>query len=283
MRARPATTTAYRLGEGPVWDAGRQQLFWVDIMSGLVQIGRLEQDDTITVTGGLKFDDLATAVAVAQSGELLVAHRDGLTVVQPDGKQEALDWPSLSGLSRLNDGAVDPQGRFLVGSMAMDDRRGSELLVRLDRDGRTVLDDDLTLSNGLAWSPDGGRMYSIDSVPGVIYGRDYPDGVRRELFRISGGLPDGMCADAAGNLWIAIWGRGVVECHSPSGELLATVEVDAPHTTSAAFAGPDLDVLVITTATEELSPEELARHPDSGRLFTARVGVTGLRTPYWKN
>ncbi len=282
MRAVAAGTGVHRLGEGPVWDAARQRLLWVDIMSGLVFAGRLDPaGGGVTVTETWEFDDLACAVAVSAGGDLLVAGRDRLTVVRMDGTRLPSERLPIPAGSRLNDGAVDPQGRYLIGSMALDDRRGSDLLIRVDGASRTVLDDDLTLSNGLAWSPDGDRLYSIDSVPGVVYGRDYPDGVRRELFRISDGLPDGMCADAAGNLWIAIWGRGVVECRTLAGELLTTVEVDAPHPTSVAFAGPDFDVLVITTATEDLSPADLARHPGSGRLFTARVGVTGLLTPYW--
>ncbi len=100
-------------------------------------------------------------------------------------------------------------------------------------------------------------------------------GEREVAFPITDGLPDGMCADADGNLWIAVWGRGRVECRTPQGRLLATVAVDAPHTTSVAFAGPDLDLLVITTATT-------AGHPGSGRLFTARVGAVGLPTAYWE-
>ncbi len=283
MIARPAGAGVYRLGEGPVWDPDRERLLWVDILSGLVLAGRLDTGaGTVTVTETWSFDDLACAVAVSAGGDLLIAERAALTVIRAGGTRHAPAHLPLPPVSRLNDGAVDPQGRFLVGSMATDDRRGSEMLVRIDGDRSTVLDDDLTLSNGLAWSPAGDRFYNIDSVPGVIYGRDYPDGPRRQLFHVTDGLPDGLCVDAAGNLWIAIWGRGRVECRTPDGELLTTVEVDAPHPTSVAFAGPGLDVLVITTATEELSPAQLARHPDSGRLFTARVGVTGLRTPYWK-
>ena len=294
--ARPAGAEAYALGEGPVWDADRERLLWVDILGGTVHAGTISPGGDIAVTDTWEFEDLACAVAVSPPdkapdkapgkapdkapGELLVAQRGVIVRVGQDGSRTEV--ADLSGKdSRLNDGAVDPQGRFLIGGMALDSSRGNQSLVRLDGGGGvTVLDDDLTLSNGLAWSPDGGTLYSIDTVPGIVYGRDYPDGVRRELFRLSDGMPDGLCVDAIGNLWIAVWGGGRVECRTPGGTLLAVVEVDAPHTTSCAFAGPDLRVLVITTATDGLSPAELTRHPASGRLFTADVGTAGLPTPY---
>ena len=277
--ARPAGAEAYTLGEGPVWDPDRNRLLWVDIQGGTVHAGSVEPG-RIHVTDTWEFDDLACVVAVSAAGELLVAQRGEVVEIGLDGVRTPRADLSRAG-SRLNDGGVDPQGRFLVGGMALDDSSGTQTLVRLDGDAVTVLDDDLTLSNGLAWSPDGGTLYSVDSIPGVIYGRDYPDGERRELFRITDGLPDGLCVDAIGNLWIANHGLGRIECRTPSGQLLAVVDIDAPHPTSCAFAGPGLDILVVTTATEGLSPAELTRHPASGRLFTAAVGATGLRTPYW--
>lgn len=278
--AEPVSPGAYRLGEGPVWDPERDRLLWVDIQAGAVLEGRL---DPFRVTGSWAFDATVGAVAVAANGDLLVAERETLTGVDTTGRRTELArvLPPGAG-SRLNNGAVDPAGRFLVGSMALDGRRGDDVLVRLDADGLSTLDADLTLSNGLACSPAGDRLYSIDSVPGVVRARDYPGGTRADLFEVTGGLPDGMCVDAAGNLWIALWGPGRVECRSPAGELLATVRVAAPHTTSCAFAGAALDILVITTATEELSAAELAAHPDSGRVFTARVGTAGTPQPYWK-
>jgi sugar lactone lactonase YvrE len=189
--------------------------------------------------------------------------------------------------SRLNDGACDPAGAFLVGSMALDDRTGGESLVRVERDGSlTVLDDDLTLSNGLAWSPDGGLLYSIDTVPGVVWVRPYAAGTgavgpRTAFLRFSDTSPDGMCVDAEGAAWIACWGAGEVRRFSPAGELIGVVEVAAPQVTSVAFAGPGLDRLVITTASAYLSPQRLARHPDSGRLFLADVGAVGRAPTPW--
>ena len=98
---------------------------------------------------------------------------------------------------------------------------------------------------------------------------------------LGGDNPDGMCADEHGNLWIAMWGGGQVRCYSPAGEFVAVVEVDAPNTTSVAFVGATLDALLITTASEQLSDEQRACHPDSGRLFIAQVGVSGAPVQHW--
>ena len=294
--ATRASGEVYALGEGPVWDPVRQRLLWVDINAGAVHEGRLDPETgTITATAAHTFgaagntaDDTAGntvgAVAVSADGQLVVAEREVLTRVDAAGRRTELARVLPPGApSRLNDGAVDPAGRFLIGSMALDDREGQEVLARLDGTDCVLLDEDLTLSNGLAWSPEGDRLYSIDSTPHVVWERDYDPatgrtGPRRELFRLTGGMPDGMCADAEGNLWIAFFGGGRVECRDPGGRLLAVVEVGAPNVTCPAFAGPDLDVLVITTSTNDV---DVAEHPGSGHLFTARVGVRGLATPYW--
>jgi sugar lactone lactonase YvrE len=277
--AIPISPDRYELGEGPLWDPRRERLLWVDILAGKVFAGRL---DPFEVTDTWEFDGFATAVAVAADGSLLVAERETLTRVAPGGQRTEVARVLPPGCgSRLNDGAVDPSGRFLVGSMALDGRTGEELLVRLENGGCTTLDRDLTLSNGLAWTPDGAGLYSIDSADRMVRVRDYPGGERRDLFEITGGLPDGMCLDSDGNLWIAVHGAGRVECRSPGGTLFGVIELGVPQPTSVAFAGPGLDVLVITTATENMSAAELAEHPDSGRIFTAGVGATGLPTAYW--
>jgi sugar lactone lactonase YvrE len=190
-------------------------------------------------------------------------------------------------VSRLNDGACDPAGRFVVGSMALDARTGEECLYRLEVDRRvTVMDDDLTLSNGLAWSPDGGVMYSVDTIPGVIWARPYNPGTgewgaRSEVLRIAPAWPDGICVDTDGNLWVAVCRAGEVRCYTPGGERLATVSVPAPQTTSVAFVGPERDTLLITTGTFGLSAAQLDEHPLSGRLFTAHVGAVGLPVAPW--
>jgi sugar lactone lactonase YvrE len=190
---------------------------------------------------------------------------------------------------RLNDATIDPAGRFVVGTLKIDETpTTTERLIVVQPDGRLDdLDTDLSLSNGLGWSPDGTTLYSIDTVPRILYQRDYDAstgtaGPRRVLLALDEGVnPDGMCVDADGCLWVAIWGKGEVRRYTPDGVLDRTIEIPAPHTTCVAFAGPGLATLVITTATKDLDDEALGRSPLSGRLFTVDAGVRGLPLPWW--
>ncbi|MFE7846542.1 SMP-30/gluconolactonase/LRE family protein [Microbacterium sp. NPDC057407] len=280
--ARVATETVHFLGEGPVWDPIRDRMLWVDIMLGAVHTGLLSLDGSITPEDRYDFPDTAGAVAVSQDGELLVAGVHRLHRRGPDGV--ITSGPALIGGDerRFNDGKPDPAGRFVVGTMGP----GNELLLRIDGDEVGVLDDDLTLANGLAWTADGRRLYTVDTSARRIFVRDYDpgDGVvgERQLFlQLEEGHPDGMTIDEEGHLWVAVWGGGCVLRVSPRGEIVSRVDVPAPHTSCPVFAGPDLDVLVITTARENLSPGDLEKHPLSGRLFTIRPGVRGLAPHYW--
>ncbi|WP_202232693.1 SMP-30/gluconolactonase/LRE family protein [Actinacidiphila reveromycinica] len=272
--ARPVLAGGFRLAEGPVWDAPRERLLWVDIEAGLVHEGRL-RPARVEVVRRHRLPGTVGAVACAADGRLLVAGRHGLTVLLPDGTRRAGARVLAAGTpGRLNDGGCDPAGRFLVGSAALDGRRGGDVLVRLAGDGRPrVLDTDLTCSNGLAWSPDGRLMYSVDTGSGRVrvrgYGPDGRTGPRRDLLAVGDGLPDGLCADRDGNLWLAVWGAGEVRCYSPAARHLATVRVPAAYPSSAAFAGPGLDTLLIS-----------AGGPDGG-LFAARPGARGAALRAW--
>jgi sugar lactone lactonase YvrE len=288
LQAIPATPEQYDLAEGPVWDPVRQHLLWVDIRRGLVLSGDLETDGTVSAIARFAFSGTVSAVAIAPGGEWIVAGASALLTRTADAHlitaQQVIPGAAAR---RLNDGKVDPAGRFVVGSLRLDGPSDTEILARIEDDGRvTVLDEDLTLSNGLAWTPDGSRMYSIDTMRRVVFARPYDPvtgevGPRAEWLTFADGLPDGMCLDAEEHLWIAMWGLGQVHRYTPDGELVAIVEVPAPHTSSVAFAGAALDTLVITTATQDLTEAQLAEFPDSGRLFTVRPGVPGLPQPFW--
>jgi sugar lactone lactonase YvrE len=289
MTAEPvaATRDAFRLAEGPRWDAARSRLLWVDILGGAVLEGALD-GGRIAVTGRHDFEGTVGAVAVGADGALLVAGQERLVVVRPDGSR--IDGPQIvpaGETRRLNDGAPDPAGRFLVGTMSLDGESDREVLVRLEPDGTlTQLDDDLTLANGLAWSSDGRRMFSADSGRRTVSVRDYDPadgsvGERRVHLSLEGGVPDGLAMDEADHLWVAVHGAGEVRRYAPDGTLVARVAVPAPHSTAVALAGHDRRTLVITTAYGELSDEERRAYPESGRLFTTRVDVPGLAIPPW--
>lgn len=285
--AEPSSHRRHVLAEGPVWVAATHTILWIDVEAGSVFEGRIERG-AIEESWKLDFDGRVGAVAPGVDGSLLVATAERLVIVSPDGERR--DGPRIipPGVrSRTNDGAVDPAGRFLVGTMALDEREEQDHLYRVENDGSlTTIDSDLTLSNGLGWSPDGSLLYSTDTVPGVIWVRSYDArsgafGARRELLRVTSGSPDGLCVDSRGYLWVAIWGEGELRCFSPRGELDAVVQVTAPHPSSVAFVGDELDLLLITTSSRDLSEAELRQYPDAGRLFLARVGATGTPTFAW--
>jgi sugar lactone lactonase YvrE len=287
---RPATEEAFDLAEGPVWDERRQRLLWVDIRRGEVLVGLLGDDGTIAVEERVPTPGTVGALAVSAAGEWILAGQEGILVRGPDGvlRPGPTILPPGTG-RRLNDGKPDPAGRFLVGTLMIDESpTETEQLVAVEADGTVrEVDGDLTLSNGLGWSPDGRTLYSIDTVRRVVNARDYDPvtgatGPRRVLLTTEDGrFPDGMCVDAEGCLWIAIWEGGQVRRYSPQGELLQAIDVPAPHPSCVAFAGPGLATLVITTATKGLDAERLAASPLSGRLFTVDAGVRGLPVAPW--
>jgi sugar lactone lactonase YvrE len=285
--ATVASERAYALAEGPIWDEERGRVLWVDINAGHVHSGSI--DGSVIEPGDqLSFDETVGAVVCAADGALLVAgQRDLYRVGRDCGRELLANVVAATKNSRLNDGACDPAGRFLVGSLALDARERDECLWQIGQGGSVaIIDDDLTVSNGLAWSADGAVLYSVDSTPGIVWSRPYDAasgswGARAATIRIDDGSPDGLCMDTDGTLWIAIWGAGEVRRYTPVGEHLATIAVPAPHTSSVAFVGAARDTLLITTARADLSPAQLEEFPLSGRLFTAKVDAAGLPSTPW--
>jgi sugar lactone lactonase YvrE len=282
LGATPAGPAPAAHGEGPTWDAARSELLWVDVSAGRFRRATLE-GDTLADAGSLHAGDTVGAVVPAAAGGWLTAAGGGFTHVADDGTARVLLVPAGEGGSaadggtRMNDAKCDRAGRFYAGTMAFDERPGAGALYRLDTDGTvTTVREDLTVSNGLGWSPDDRTVYLADSGPGLVHAFDHdPAGGAwrngRVLLETGGpdGVADGLTVDDEGCLWTAMWGGGQVRRWSPEGELLAVVEVPVAHTSSCAFAGPDRGLLVISTAHGEDGEDE------AGRLFTVRPGVTG--------
>lgn len=276
MRAEQLTAACATHGEGPVWDAAAGRLRWVDMLSGDV----LTLDGTGAITRA-HVGDMATALRPRAGGGLVVAVERGFAVLDSSGTTVREDTAFDDPACRMNDGGADRQGRFLCGSMdyAMTEPRAA--LYRYDPDGAvsTVLTG-VTLSNGIAWSLDGERMYYIDSVTQQVDIFDYdtasgsPAG-RRPLVRIdaASGLPDGLALDREGGVWVALYGGHAVHRYGPDGRLDAVLKLPVAKVTACAFGGPGLDELYITTSRVDLAPGD---QPAAGALFLARPGVRGL-------
>ena len=291
----PATAPVFELAEGILWDDRAALVRWVDIGKGRVLAGRLE-GDTLVIVSDITIGQTAGAIALTEDGGLLIAGARGLVTVSADGSVSR--GPDLLGDRRnvrLNDGSVDMFGAYVVGSLTIGGETGHDVLLRVFPDGRCeVLRDDVRLSNGIAFSPDGGTIYHVDTLARTVSRHSYNSGPfdRREPWVTvldEGDLPaypDGLTIDRDGMLWVAQFGGSSVRRHAPTGELLDLVTVDAGQVTCAQFLGPELDRLAITSGWEGLDSVS----DSTGAIFLAEVGVTGLPaerwtgstiTPYW--
>jgi sugar lactone lactonase YvrE len=186
--------------------------------------------------------------------------------------------------TRFNDASVDPVGRIWVGTMHIEEEDARCELYRLDPGGvLTVVADGVTISNGIGWSPDGSRMYYVDSPTKRIDVFDYDaatgEATRQRVFAdLSGfsGVPDGLTVDLDGYVWVAMFGGGVLRRFAPSGDQDAVVPLPVTYPTSVAFGGPDLSDLYVTTSRRDLSPSQAEAEPLAGRLLTLRPGPAGL-------
>jgi sugar lactone lactonase YvrE len=274
MRAQQVTDPVTYHGEGPVWSPSWGGLRWVDMLAGDVL--------SLAADGSVERRHVSEVVAVVRprrGGGAVFGIERGFALEDADGTLTRLPplWDDES--VRMNEGGCDPDGRFYCGSMAYDQRPGAAALHRLDPDGGTArVLEEVTVSNGLEWSPDGSRAYYDDTATHRVDVFDYdPDRglhARRPFAEIpDGGLPDGLTVDAEGGLWVAMADRGEVWHLTPDGVHDGVVEVPVGMVTACTFGGPDLDQLFITTSRENVPPGE---DPLAGSLFRADVGVRGL-------
>ena len=278
-----SSTEQTLLGEGVRWDARRDELLGVDILAGRLYRARVSDDGGLRLVRDYRLPGTVGAIAPVEGddGWLLAAGR-GFVYLSPDGSLSPLAEIAPPG-TRMNDGACDPQGRFWAGTLADDHRAGGGALYRLDRDGGTELIlDGLTISNGLGWSIDGSTMYLVDSGPRVIHAFAFDaergtiaDGRILVTVAEDVGAPDGMTVDADGDLWVAIYGGGRVQRYSSAGVLLEELFVPAEQSTSCAFAGPGLNRLYVTTATEGWSDERRRAEPGAGLVYRFDTDARG--------
>ncbi len=272
------------LGEGPLWDDARQRFLVMDVDARAIHAwtpgGATTQRWRVPERIGwlIPRRDGDGYIAGLQSGFARVWLGPGMrieSIGSPHPGQAAV---------RLNDAKADRQGRIWAGSMNADDySRADGQLARLDADGSIhVMERGLHVCNGPAITPDGEWLFHTDSFKARIhrYRLDAQgtlgDRTLWRQFDVRQGTPDGMCFDAEGCLWIALWGGGCVRRFSVEGEMLAQIDLPTRQITSVAFGGPGYATLLVTSARVGLSAAALQAQPLAGATFALRPGVRGL-------
>jgi sugar lactone lactonase YvrE len=268
------------LAEGPVWhDAA---LWWVNINART--LNRLDVDNGCNVSRATG-DFIGAAVPAVHGGWIVARGRDVTQLdwetgaIKPLAHLPADADPQL----RFNDGKCDPRGRFHVGTMHRQLAPGRSAFYRLQKSRLIPLFEGVTVSNGLDWSPDQTRFYYADSSTSRVDVFDYDietGGLsnRRALAEIpfDRGVPDGLCCDADGNLWVALWGGSGVECFDGrTGKSLEWIPVPVRQVSSCCFGGRNYDQLFITTAWEGCDDAARSADPLAGGIFTFEPGVCG--------
>jgi len=285
------TNLSCLLGESPVWDAARNRILWADILGG-------EIHQYFPGSGNhrvFKAGQLVGSFALCTSGSLVAALENGFAIVNLDN--ESLEWltdPEADRPdNRFNDGKCDPAGRFWAGTMSRTGKKGEGNLYALEGEDKVDLKlSGVSVSNGLAWSPDHTRFYFIDTPQGKVDAFDFDIQTgnlsnKRTAVVVpsSMGKPDGMTVDREGMLWIALWnGWAVMRCDPFTGELLAHIRLPVAQVTSCTFGGSDLQDLYITTAKIGLSLLEVEQQPSAGAVFVLKdLGINGLPAVLFKD
>ena len=273
------------LGECPTWDAAERALYWLDVMEG--DIFRIEP-----ASGALRRWSIKRkphALALRQGGGMILTVRNGFwSFDQATGALEELrDAAPELPRNFVNDAKCDARGRLWAGSADRDLAPDKGELYRFDPDLTCRrMDTGISLSNGIAWSPDDRRMYYADTGAECIYLYDFDLAVgaatNRRIFAASAdlpGKPDGITCDREGFVWSAQVDGGCLIRFAPDGTVERQVELPVSRPTSCQFGGDDLDMLFVTSASLEVSEAEKARQPQAGGLFAFRPGIAGLAPP----
>ena len=296
-RCEPGLQLAFNepmaVGESPLWHAAENCLYWVDI-DGFA-IHRLHPDSGAHTSWSAPSEP--SALGLCQDGALVVALREGFARFNPvSGSFTPIAVaPYDTGISRFNDGKVDPAGRFWVGTMYEPKDAQKAAMYVLERGAvRRAWEGGMTTSNGLAFSLDNRFMYHSDTTTHRIdrYPYDPATGELGEAQAFQrfdsdksapgyGGRPDGGAVDCEGAYWSAMFEGGRLLRFGADGALLREIKLPLRCPTMMAFGGADLRTLYITSAGSKRPAAERERYPLSGCLLALRVEVPGLPEPQY--
>jgi sugar lactone lactonase YvrE len=271
------------LAEGPLWHPTEQALYWIDITEK--QLHRL--DPKTQQHKSWEMPALIGAIALHHDGGLIAGLGDNIVKID---LPSATIMPLVDVIQgdtdlRLNDGRCDARGRFWVGvaHATKDNPRGG--LFRYDPDGTLhQMESNITISNGLGWSPDNRVFYYTDSLRHCIYRYDFDleTGTinNRHVFATVANdrEPDGLTVDSEGYIWSAQWNGAQLIRFTPNGEVDQTITLPTPRVTSCGFGGNDMNTLFITTCSRNVGESEALAAP-AGSLFAITLSVGGSAEP----
>jgi len=269
------------LGEGPAWNAELGVLHCVDIFGKKV----FTHNPARGTTDNFSTELSPGAVLPTTTNKLAIALDDGLYLADLDGKNLEKEFSIEPEIleNRMNDAKCDPNGVLFAGTMG-DGNSPTGSLYRIDSKGFTKVCKDVTVSNGLAWNPDVSKMYYIDSGKKSVQVSDFDSSTSSIVgfknfieFPDSFGIPDGMCADREGGIWVAFFGGQEVRRFSDQGIQTHSIKMPVPQITSCCFAGEESTTLYITTASIDLGDGRKIGE-DDGNLFRIDVGIPGSGT-----
>lgn len=269
-------------GEGPIWEANRQRLLFVDSDRTF-----LYAYDPATETVETLSDDIQiSGIALAGSGYVLLG--DGAWLMHEDGSKELLFSEYEGEKLFFNDNCVGPDGRIYAGTYYWTENGMSKTgkLFRIEK-GKdpVVLDEGIELSNGIGFSPDEKTMYYSDSAKKKVFQYDFDKATgnicnKRVFIETEIGIPDGLTVDAQGCVWVAHWYEGCIGVYAPDGKLERKLEFPVKQVASCNFGGPDYTTLYITSAAgafiSEMMPKGFENETElGGQIFTTDTGVKG--------
>ncbi|WP_405562285.1 SMP-30/gluconolactonase/LRE family protein [Polaribacter sp. Asnod6-C07] len=285
-------TLAYKtkavLGEGAIWNYKTQELYWVDIEGKQLNVFNPKSKENKV----LKTKSRIGTVVPFTKEEALIALEDGVHKMNLNSGESTLftDMKNELSGSRLNDGKCDPAGRFWVGSMHFNQLKNKANLYTITSENILIKKvDSVTISNGIVWTSDKKTMYYIDTPTSSIKAFDYDNKTGeitngKVVVQIpeSLGFPDGMTIDEENMLWVGMWnGNAVIRFNPINGKVISKIEVPAHNITSCAFGGENLDILYITSASVDMTAEEVKKYPLAGSVFKIKPGVKGVNSNFY--
>lgn len=276
------------LGEGPCWDSRSSTFMFVDIMESRVY----EMSSDGTIINRFEMPSHVAAVLPSDSGGWLVALQDSMQELIRDGACTVVLDMEHNDSIRFNDAKCDPRGRLFAGTMGYDFRAGAGDLLRFDAGPYGLqavpVIESTTISNGLGWSPDATTMYFIDSATQCVLAIDYDADsgsltTLREFVRFDDreGMPDGLCVDGDGGVWVALMMSSSVRRFTPQGRVDTIIHLPVRRPTSCAFGGPTGNQLLITTSSFMMDERERKEFPLSGSLFSVELDVSAPAATLW--